>query len=68
VRAQALRTLGLAPGASLDEINQAFRKAAMKHHPDKHPPARRAQAEARYKKISEAYEFLKRHGAGKAAA
>jgi len=31
---RALRLLGLAPGASDDQIESAFRKAARRHHPD----------------------------------
>lgn len=45
-------TLGLQPGASPEEIKKAFKKAAMKHHPD------RGGDEATFKKINEAYEVL----------
>lgn len=45
--------LGLAKGASEDEIKQAYRKLAMKHHPD-----REGGNEAKFKEIKEAYEVL----------
>jgi DnaJ-class molecular chaperone len=45
-------TLGINPGASPDEIKKAFKKAAMKHHPD------RGGDEAAFKQINEAYEVL----------
>ncbi len=46
------KTLGLAPGASEEEIKKAYRKMAMKHHPD------RGGDEAEFKRIKEAYEAL----------
>lgn len=46
--------LGVAKGASADEIKKAFRKAAVKHHPDKE-----GGDETKFKEINEAYEVLK---------
>ena len=48
--------LGVARDASEADIKKAFRKQAMKHHPDRNPGD--ANAEARFKEISEAYEVL----------
>jgi molecular chaperone DnaJ len=48
--------LGLARNASEAEIKRAFRKLAMKYHPDRNPGD--PQAEERFKKINEAYEVL----------
>ncbi len=45
-------TLGVNKGASDDDIKKAYRKMAMKHHPD------RGGDEATFKKISEAYDVL----------
>ena len=45
--------LGVDKNASDDEIKKAFRKAAVKHHPDK------GGDEAKFKEINEAYEVLK---------
>jgi len=49
--------LGVAKGASKDEIKQAYRKLAMKHHPDMNKEDPKA-AEEKFKEISEAYEVL----------
>jgi curved DNA-binding protein len=50
--------LGVARGASEDEIKKAYRKLALKWHPDRHPEATKKEAEATFKRISEAYEVL----------
>jgi len=46
--------LGVAKEASADEIKKAFRKMAVKHHPDKE-----GGDETKFKEASEAYEVLK---------
>lgn len=49
-------TLGVEKTASATDIKKAYRKLAMKYHPDKNPDD--ATAEARFKDISEAYAVL----------
>jgi len=48
--------LGVGKGASADEIKRAYRRMAMKYHPDKNPDDK--QAEAKFKECAEAYEVL----------
>ena len=48
--------LGVAKGASQDEIKKAFRKLAKKYHPDAHPGDKKS--EEKFKEINEAYEVL----------
>lgn len=43
--------------ASQDEIKKAYRKLALKHHPDRNPD-KKAEAEEKFKELSEAYEVL----------
>lgn len=48
--------LGLAKNATEDEIKKAYRKLAMKHHPDRNPDNK--ESEAKFKEVKEAYEML----------
>ncbi len=48
--------LGVSRTATAEEIRKAYRKLAMKYHPDRNPGNK--EAEAQFKEISEAYEIL----------
>lgn len=48
--------LGVSRGASEDEIRKAYRKNALKFHPDRNPDD--ASAEAKFKEATEAYSVL----------
>lgn len=48
--------LGVAKGATQDEIKKAFRKLAMQYHPDKNKGDKKS--EAKFKEVSAAYEVL----------
>ena len=54
-RAEAARILGVSPKAGEAEVKRAFRKKAMKLHPDKNPSP---NARSQFIEVHEAYEYL----------
>lgn len=49
-------TLGVLRSSTQDDIKKAYRKLALKYHPDRNPGDR--EAESRFKNVSEAYNVL----------
>src|SRR3954452_22824892 len=49
--------LGVARDAGAEDLKKAYRKLAMKYHPDRNPNDK--SAEAKFKEVSEAYDVLK---------
>lgn len=62
----SLRALGLQEGATWEQVGTAFRALGKHWHPDRHPE-NRAEAEANFKAVSAAYEFLKQTNYGQAS-
>ena len=50
--------LGVTKNASDEEIKKAYRKLAMKHHPDRNQGAASKSSEEAFKEAKEAYEML----------
>ena len=50
------KTLGVAQGASNDDVRKAYRKLARKYHPDLNPGNK--EAESKFKTLSVAYDVL----------
>lgn len=51
------RVLGISERASEQEVKSAFRKLALKYHPDKNPGD--AEAEKKFREIAQAYDMIK---------
>jgi hypothetical protein len=56
-----LETLGLEEGATQGAVKHAFKELAKRHHPDGKSGHARELAEARFKVINEAYQWLRKH-------
>ncbi len=56
-KADYYQLLGVSRDADSDALKKAYRKLAVKYHPDKNPG--NPEAEAKFKEVSEAYEVLK---------
>ncbi len=54
--ADLYQVLGVSKGASTDEIKKAYRKLALKYHPDRNQGSR--ENDDRFKQVTEAYEIL----------
>ncbi|KAL6785072.1 hypothetical protein ACKKBG_A02305 [Auxenochlorella protothecoides x Auxenochlorella symbiontica] len=52
------KILGVSKDAKDDELKKAYRKLAMKWHPDKNPGDKQAAASEKFKEVSEAYDTL----------
>eukprot|EP01133_Synstelium_polycarpum_P013447 gene13447-15849_t len=50
--------LGVDPACSQDDLKKAYRKLALKYHPDKNQGEGKKAAEEKFKEISEAYDTL----------
>ncbi len=50
--------LGIKDGADKEEAKKAFKKLALKYHPDKAIPENRAENEEKFKEISQAYDAI----------
>jgi len=50
--------LGVSKGASQDEVKKAYRKLALKYHPDRVAPDEKTGAAEKFKEATEAYEVL----------
>src|SRR6185369_1861806 len=50
--------LGVPKNASDDDIKKAYRKLAMKHHPDRNQGEETKKSEEKFKEAKEAYEVL----------
>lgn len=51
------KILGVKAGDNLDTVKKAYRKLAMKYHPDRNPG--NPEAEERFKEVSKAWDYLK---------
>ena len=60
---EAYRTLGIASTATDDEVRQAYRKLALRYHPDRveaQGEAAREEAEKKFREVTEARDIIMR--------
>jgi curved DNA-binding protein CbpA len=57
--------LGLPQGAPVSQVRSAYRTLAAKHHPDKHVATNVNNAELEFKRVTRAYDQIKRTGLAK---
>eukprot|EP00930_Biecheleria_cincta_P048578 TRINITY_DN33865_c0_g1_i1.p1 TRINITY_DN33865_c0_g1~~TRINITY_DN33865_c0_g1_i1.p1 ORF type:complete len:979 (+),score=199.32 TRINITY_DN33865_c0_g1_i1:73-3009(+) len=55
------RTLGLPPNASVADVKKAYRRLALKYHPDKNLEASKEEASRRFREVADAYSALSQH-------
>lgn len=58
IRRDYYEVLGVAKNATEEDIKKAYRKLAMKFHPDRNPGEGQKRAEEQFKEVKEAYEML----------
>ena len=61
---KARKILGLGEDATIEEIKQAYRKLALKYHPDRWKDEKRKESEEMSKKINHAKDILAAYCAG----
>ena len=61
---EARKTLGLGETATREEIKSAYKKLALKYHPDKCKGGKKKECEEAFKKIAHANEVLMNYCAG----
>ncbi|GEM_PF-1715666 len=61
---QSYRTLELEPSATKEDVKRAYRRLAMKYHPDKQPEdateEERARSASQFRLVNEAYNYLRK--------
>ena len=56
----AYTTLGVSKSASEKEVHRAYKKLALQYHPDKQPPEKREEMNAKFVELTNAYELLRK--------
>lgn len=61
---EARKSLGLDETATMEEIKKAYKKLALKYHPDRHNDEKKKECEKVFKKITHANDILMGYCAG----